>query len=33
MELSCAALATIGSQLLFVIDTDYGKLHMMIPAI
>ncbi len=33
VELSCAALAAIGSQLLFVIDTDYRKLHMIIPRI
>ncbi len=33
MDLSCAALAAIGSELLFAIDTDYRKLHMINPAI
>ncbi len=33
VELSCATLTAIGSQLLFVIDTDYRKLHMIIPRI
>ncbi len=33
VELSCPALTAIGSQLLFVIDADYRKVHMIISRI